>query len=50
MALPVLYAGTPLAAKILAALGITLGAGITANELKKAGQNRAIIELSLIHI
>ena len=37
--------GIPLVAKILAGLGIGLGAGITANELKKAGQNRAIIEM-----
>ena len=35
----------PLVAKILAGLGITAGAALTANELKKAGQNRAIIEM-----
>ena len=29
--------GIPLVAKILAALGITAGAGIAANEIKKAG-------------
>ena len=37
--------GIPLVAKILAGLGITAGAALTANELKKAGQNRAIIEM-----
>ena len=37
--------GIPLVAKILAGLGITAGAAFTANELKKAGQNRAIIEM-----
>ena len=37
--------GIPLVAKLLAALGITAGVGLTANELKKAGQNRAIIEM-----
>ena len=58
MVLPVLAAGgslvpvaaakagaIPLVAKILAGLGITAGAALTANELKKAGQNRAIIEM-----
>ena len=37
--------GIPLVAKILAGLGITLGAGITANEIKKAGQNRALLKM-----
>ena len=42
---PVIAGGIPLVAKILAGLGLTVGAGITANELKKAGENRAIIEM-----
>ena len=37
--------GIPLVAKILAALGITAGAGIAANEIKKAGQNRALANM-----
>ena len=37
--------GIPLVAKILAGLGITLGAGITANEIKKAGENRALLKM-----
>ena len=37
--------GIPLVAKILAALGITAGAGIAANEIKKAGQNRALLKM-----
>ena len=41
----VIAGGVPLVAKILAGLGLTVGAGITANELKKAGENRAIIEM-----
>ena len=45
LAAPVAKAGIPLVAKILAGLGITAGVGLTANELKKAGQNRAIIEM-----
>ena len=45
LAPPVIAGGVPLVAKILAGLGITAGAALTANELKKAGQNRAIIEM-----
>ena len=37
--------GIPLVAKILAGLGITAGAAFTANELKKAGQNRALANM-----
>ena len=37
--------GIPLVAKILAGLGITAGAAFTANELKKAGQNRALLKM-----
>ena len=45
LAPPVIAGGVPLVAKILAGLGITAGAALTANELKKAGENRAIIEM-----